>query len=414
MIKTLQKNFNNFPREIWIIALVTFVNRAGAMVIPFLSKYMNDDLKFTYSQIGWIMVCFGLGSIFGTWLSGILSDSIGFHKVILISVFSTGSLFFVLQFITSFVLMCFGIFLLTTFADLYRPAMIISLNSYTKKSNRTRALTLIRSAVNLGFLVGSLIGGFLILNLGFDYLFYIDSVTCFVSVFIFYLFVKEKKLLFESKKEKVQRKSNIILNDKPFLIHLIVTTISGILFFQIFTVLPLYQAKQFSITQYSFAIVLFVNAAILLLFELPIVNFIEKKRYNKTKIISLGLTFMILSYMLLIFFKSNGIVLIFMSIILSIGVMLTFPFSSNFTMIRSKSNQEGKYMSVFTMSYSFAHILGAKSSLFIIGLISFNANWIFMILLGLIGIYLNFLLNRFIERENKIDDNKLINSLFKR
>ena len=76
----LQKYFNNFKgfsREIWILALITFINRAGTMVLPFLSKYLKEDLHFSYSQVGWIMVSFGLGSMLGSWLGGKLSDKIG-------------------------------------------------------------------------------------------------------------------------------------------------------------------------------------------------------------------------------------------------------------------------------------------------------------------------------------------------
>ena len=50
-------NFKGFSREIWILTLVTFINRAGTMVLPFLSKYLKEDLDFSYSQVGWIMVC---------------------------------------------------------------------------------------------------------------------------------------------------------------------------------------------------------------------------------------------------------------------------------------------------------------------------------------------------------------------
>ena len=44
--RALQKYFNNFKgfsREIWILALITFINRAGTMVLPFLSKYLKED-----------------------------------------------------------------------------------------------------------------------------------------------------------------------------------------------------------------------------------------------------------------------------------------------------------------------------------------------------------------------------------
>jgi predicted MFS family arabinose efflux permease len=74
-------NFKGFRREIWILAIITFVNRAGTMVFPFLSKYLKEDLQFSYSEVGWFMVSFGLGSMLGSWLGGKLSDKIGFYKI---------------------------------------------------------------------------------------------------------------------------------------------------------------------------------------------------------------------------------------------------------------------------------------------------------------------------------------------
>ena len=98
MLKTaLQRyinNFKGFRREVWILAIITFINRAGTMVLPFLSKYLKENLHFTYGEVGWIMVSFGIGSMLGSWLGGKLSDKIGFYKVMVFSLFTSGVMFF--------------------------------------------------------------------------------------------------------------------------------------------------------------------------------------------------------------------------------------------------------------------------------------------------------------------------------
>src|SRR6476660_4069463 len=117
----LQRYFNNFKgfsREVWILALITFINRAGTMVLPFLSKYLKEDLHYSYGEVGWIMVAFGTGSMLGSWLGGKLSDRIGFYKVMIFSLFTSGLAFFVLQFITSFWGLCFGMFGIMVIADM--------------------------------------------------------------------------------------------------------------------------------------------------------------------------------------------------------------------------------------------------------------------------------------------------------
>ncbi len=186
-------NFKGFSREIWILAIITFINRAGTMVLPFLSKYLKEDLHFSYSQVGWIMVCFGIGSMLGSWLGGKLSDKIGFYKIMIFSLFTSGLMFFVIQYITSFVGLCISMFAIMTVADMYRPAMFVSIGAYAKPKNRRKALTLIRMAINLGFAAGPAIGGLIIMNIGYSGLFWADGITCIVAILIFWLKVKEKK-----------------------------------------------------------------------------------------------------------------------------------------------------------------------------------------------------------------------------
>lgn len=136
-------SFKGLRKEVWYLALITFVNRAGTMVIPFLTKYLNEDLNLSYGQVGWVMVFFGIGSLLGSYLGGKISDKIGFYKVMVISLFLSGILFITLQYIRSFEALCVAILVLMTVADMFRPAMYVSLKTYSKPENRTRSLTLV-------------------------------------------------------------------------------------------------------------------------------------------------------------------------------------------------------------------------------------------------------------------------------
>lgn len=84
-METLFKNYlstlNGLSKEVQQLTLITFINRASTIVIPFLSLYLIDDLEFTLKDVSWIMSAFGLGSVIGTWIGGKLTDSIGYYKV---------------------------------------------------------------------------------------------------------------------------------------------------------------------------------------------------------------------------------------------------------------------------------------------------------------------------------------------
>jgi predicted MFS family arabinose efflux permease len=61
-IRSYQDSFKGLSSEVWYLALITFVNRAGTMVLPFLSLYLTSDLNFSLTQVGWVMSRFGVGS----------------------------------------------------------------------------------------------------------------------------------------------------------------------------------------------------------------------------------------------------------------------------------------------------------------------------------------------------------------
>lgn len=401
MIKKYLDNFRNFPKEIWILTLVTFINRAGTMVIPFLSKYMKENLEFSYSQIGWVMVFFGVGSIIGTWLSGKLSDKIGFYKVMVFSLFASGIVFILLQYATSFEALCVGILILTSVADMFRPAMLICLKTFTAKEDRARAYSLTRAAINLGFIFGPVLGGLIIMQMGYEYIFYIDGATCILAIIVFMFFVRDKKTPVKLVEHNKQKEKVSVMKDRPFMLHLVICLITGILFFQIFTTLPLYHKERFNMTEFDSGLLLSLNGLLILLFELPIVNYVSRNKINNHKVISLGLLLMACSFFLLLLpFEA---ILIPMMIFMTCGVMLTFPFANSFAMDRSHK-QEGKYMAAFTMSYSFAHILSGKSGMEIIEYTrSYEPNWLFMGCLGLVGTLLVFVLSKMVVKEELND-----------
>ena len=392
-------NFRGFSREIWILTLITFINRAGTMVLPFLSKYLKEDLHFSYSQVGWIMVSFGCGSILGSWLGGKLSDKIGFYKIMIFSLLTSGFAFFGLQFITSFEGLIIAMFLIMTVADMFRPAMFVSLGAYAKPENRTRALTLVRLAINLGFAAGPALGGLLIMSVGYKGLFWVDGASCILAILIFWIKVKEKKKSkYTDKEHPGEVLTHSVFKDTPFWIFLTGTLITGILFFQLFTTIPLYHKEQFNLSEFQTGLLLTLNGILVFFLEMPIVSYIEKHKINKLKVITYGCLAMATSIYLLLVNNWAGI-LIIMMIFMTFAEMFAFPFSNSFAMSRAPKGHEGRYMAIFTMSYSLAHILSAKTGMEIISLFSYQTNWFFMGTLGVIGVLLFIWTKKLVAKE---------------
>ncbi|WP_341225125.1 MFS transporter [uncultured Arcticibacterium sp.] len=395
--------FRGLSKEVWWLALVTFINRAGTMVLPFLSKYLKEDLHFTYGEVGWIMVFFGLGSFIGAWLGGKLTDKIGFYKVMIWSFLSAGVVFVLIQYVQSFWGLCFVIFLAMTLADMFRPAMFVSLNTYSKPENRTRSLTLIRLAINLGFVIGPSVAGLIIIAQGYSLLFWIDGLTCIVSILLFTLLVKERKAPNKTKEElKLLKAGAAVFKDKAYWIFLAISFLIGVVFFQIFTTLPIYHHEQFGLTEFQTGLLFFLNGLIIIVFEMPMVNWIEKKKIPEIKLIYFSSILMMLGFVVLVYQAWVGILIISM-VLITLAEMVGFPYTNAFAMKRAKSGNEGRYMALYSMAFALAHIVSPKLGLDFIALYGYKANFILISILGLVSVGLCIWLRKTLEKEEALE-----------
>jgi len=394
-------NFKGFRREVWILALITFINRAGTMVLPFLSKYLKENLHFTYGEVGWIMVAFGLGSMLGSWLGGKLTDTIGFYKIMIFSLFTSGILLFILQYITSFWGLCIGMFVIMAVSDMFRPASFVSIGVYAKPENRVRALSLVRLAVNLGFAAGPSIGGLIILGMGYQGLFWIDGSTCIIAILIFAFYVKEKKRILLTKEDStIKTAPKSIFEDKPFWLLLFVIFVTVMVFFQIFTTLPLYHHEKFGLSEFQTGMLLSLNGLLVFLLEMPIVSRLERKKTNRIKTICYGSLCIAAGYYILLFDSWGGILVISI-VLLTLGEIFSLPFANAVSLSRAPKGQEGKYMGLYTMSFSLAHIASSKTGLEIISRFGYTTNWLIMGSLGMVAVACGLWLNKMIHNEQK-------------
>jgi predicted MFS family arabinose efflux permease len=336
----------------------------------------------------------------GSWLGGKLSDKIGFYKIMIFSLFVSGLMFFGLQYITSYIGLCIAVFSIMVVADMFRPAMFVSLGAYAKPENRTRALTLVRLAINLGFATGPALGGLIIMSIGYKGLFWADGATCIIAILIFWILVKEKKKPAEDKAAKALLEANreSVFKDRPFWIFLFMCVITGVLFFQLFTTIPLYHKKQFDLNELQTGLLLTLNGVLIFFMEMPVVSYIERNKLNKVKVVTIGCLLMTISLFLLLINFWAGI-LIIMMLFMTVAEMFAFPFSNSFAMSRAPKGHEGRYMAIFTMSFSAAHILSAKIGMGVVAAYGYQMNWLFMGILGLIGTAAGYWVMRLVAKE---------------
>lgn len=55
------RSLKGLPRDVWVLAISSLINRAGTMVLPFLVLYLTQELRFSAPRAGLILAVYGAG-----------------------------------------------------------------------------------------------------------------------------------------------------------------------------------------------------------------------------------------------------------------------------------------------------------------------------------------------------------------
>jgi len=387
----LYKNaFSGISKEVWLLALVSLINRSGTMVVPFLTIYLKNKMGFSYLETGIIMSVFGVGSLAGTYSGGKLTDKIGFYPVLFWSLFLGGLSFILLGFLTSFLAWCIAITILGIVGEAFRPAIYTGLASYSEGSYQTRGTSLIRLAVNLGISVGPAIGGFIAYHIGFSGLFWADGLTCIAAAVFMRIFIPYKSNKQENRvSDSSQQLGNSAYKDVNFLIFIGLLIFTSLGFMQFFLLIPMYYKEHFMFNESQIGLILALNGMLIVLFEMPLVYRLENK-IPKLLLIALGSGLLGISFLFLIPGFTGWWVAVFSLIILTLGEIFNMPFANSFAMNQASEGRRGQYMALYAMAYSLAHIIAPGMGSFFIENYGYSSLWTIngvLCLLSMTGFY---------------------------
>lgn len=390
-------SFSGFSREVWLLTFASFVNRAGTMVVPFLSLYLTKDMGLTLEEVGWIMSCFGAGSVVGSWVGGRLSDRIGYKPVMVGALVTSGLAFIGLQYVRGFLPFGLAVFVLMVLSDAFRPAMFVAIRGYAPPEQRTRAVTLIRLAINLGFSLGPALGGFIIAHGGFSGLFWVDALTCLGGAFILWTGLPRAEVGTDGASTD-SRPALSPYRDRPYLFFLLIMALITIPFLQYFSSVPLFYSQVHGLSEEAIGLILGSNGLLIFLTEMPLVRYCEDRRFGLHTILRGSVLLFAASFVVLNLVPTVAFLWVGM-LFMTVGEMLCFPFTNRMANERADRGQPGAYMALYTISWSVAHIIGHSLGLNLIAWTGYvNTWWIFTgVLLVCVGMLV--VLERMMRKE---------------
>ena len=297
---------------------------------------------------------FRSGSILGSYTGGWLTDRGNFYDIMVTSLFVCALVLLMMVFVTSIYGIAIIIFLYAFTADLFRPANSSAIAFYSESNNRTRSVSLVRMATNLGFTIGPAIGGFVAHYLGYKWLFVIDASTSIGAALMLIFNLPRRKIEHEHHQEK-QVMAKSAYKDYWYLLFIFLVAIYATCFFQIFASVPQYFSKIWEYHEDKIGLILALNGFLVVLIEMPLVMFLEKKT-NKFKYIIWGALCLPVSFLILLLSYKNLPMAMIYTFVITMSEIYAMPFMMNIALSRPDKTRQGQYAALYSIAYGIANI----------------------------------------------------------
>lgn len=370
---TYKNAYSGLSRSTWLLSIVMLINRSGTMVVPFLTLYLIS-MGYNVSKAGFVFAFFGFGAFTGAFVGGRLTDKIGFYPVQIITLLGGGIMFFVLSQMHNYWLICLFTYLLAFINEAFRPANSTAIAFYSQPENRTRSYALNRLAINLGWAIGSGIGGILA-NINFSLLFYVDGITNIVAAVLIWFFLTPITFKSASEKHFETVQSLSPYKDKVYLLFILLTVFFASCFFQLFTNLSPYFFSELHFSKPLIGFLLSINGIIIAIVEMVLIYKLEGRRRNLDYIF-IGILMVGIAFLMLIIPGMGPALALCMIIMVTFGEIFSMPFMNSFWISRTQPSNRGAYAALYTMAWSAAQTLGPLFGSQLAGHFGFKWLWI--------------------------------------
>lgn len=373
--------FSGLPRAVWVLAFVVLVNRSGSIVLFFMTLYLTKSLDFSIAAAGKVLSIYGIGSILGAYLGGLLTDKLGAKNIQIFSLVSSGMGFIALGYVQSPLEITVLMFFVAIVNEAFRPANATAVGNVCPAELRPRGFGLNRLAINVGVTIGPAVGGFLA-RIDYLYLFWADAITCIFAAGLMWYFFRGQEFEMESKVKKDENPIMSPWRDGLFLFFAALILASGLMFTQLFSTWPVYMRDVYMLLEDKIGLLMALNALFIVFVEMPLIHRIED--FQPMRVVAIGALFLFGGFAILPLGESM-LFAAFSVIIWTIGEMLVFPIAISFVANRSTDQNRGKYMGLFTVTHGMAFVLGPVMGTWIYDVMGPTQLWIFAGVLGVIS-----------------------------
>jgi len=360
LLRRIQTLLAEYPGQFWLLFWGNFIVSVGnSMSWPFLTIYIRESFNLPLTFVASILTIRSIAGLLNSFIAGPASDRFGRKWLIVLSLFISGTCFFLMTRVQSIAAWIIVMALYGAFQPVFRVGADAMVADIVPEEKRLNAYSLMRIISNLGISFGPIIGGILA---SVSYARAFRSASFFLLVMgMFSLFLVKETLSKAAGMENQDRAKHdfgysFMLKDRKFLSFMFMLTLTVVGGIMMFVLLPVYVKEQYGLSEIYFGWILSTNGLMIALFQYPITLLTKNK--PKYLMLTLGAVFYGIGIGSVVLGNTFPDFVISMAVI-TIGEMIMMPTAMTMAANMAPPDMRGRYMSVFNLTYTFGMGIGS-------------------------------------------------------
>src|SRR5438132_13488159 len=259
------RQLGELPFSVWATCITTLINRAGTMALPFLVLFLTERHHYSESRAGFAVACYGFSGLVTSPYAGRLTDRLGPARFLIWVLVISGTLMLLVPVMPTYALVVAAVAVWAAFNEAARPATFALLTDSVPPHRKRSAITLYRTAVNLGMSFGPAIGGVLA-AVSYYWVFSVDAVTTWLAA----VFLGWSLRTLPAHKPNPDHARSRVLGDRRIWLYLLAMLPVMVVFFQHTSSMALFMVHDLHFGPSAYGILFTLNTAIVLVLEVPL------------------------------------------------------------------------------------------------------------------------------------------------